>query len=250
MKLSKDELKSVYSKLQNKRKKLLRRSLLLALFVLGVNIYAWFIFLNQSQLKVEGNVASWSVTFYDGSEEVQDLTISERLYPGMDTYNKKLSVRNDGEMPATFEYSIHDLTILGKSIDTTNQTSTINSLKGDYPFIFEMTSDKTEIDPDEMLDFDISISWDYEDIGTRPYYKLTSAYDFSPDFTYYTLSGSTYSKATNITSANFVSNRANLYLERDDADTYFGEECGKYQKSTGKACVEYTIHVVVQQKNE
>jgi len=250
MKLSKDEAKTVYTNLQKRRKKIIRRSLLLALFAFGVNIYAWFIFLNQSNLKVEGNVASWNVTFYDGTEEVQDLVIRERLYPGMDDYNKTLSIENDGEMPANFEYTIENLKILGYPINTSNQTNIINSLLNDYPFSFTMTADKTTIDPDERMNFSIDISWDYEDNGTRPYYKLTEVYNFSEDFDYYTKNGNSYVKATNITAANFNSNRDLLYLERDDADTYFGERCGSYQKSTGKACVEYTIHVVVQQSNE
>ncbi len=250
MKLFKNEAKTVYDNLQKRRKKIIRRSLLLAIFAFGVNIYAWFIFLNQSHLRVEGNVASWNVTFYDGTEEVQDLVISERLYPGMDNYNKTLAIENDGEMTASFEYTVQNLKILGNTIDTTNQTNVINSLQNDYPFVFTMSSDKNTIEPDERINFSVDISWDYEDSGTRPYYKLTEVYNFNPDFDYYTKSGNTYTKATNITAANFVSNRNNLYLERDDADTYFGEKCGTYQKSTGKACVEYTIRVVVQQSND
>ena len=250
MKLKSDKVQKVYTSMQKKRKKLLRRSLLLALFVFGVNIYAWFIFLNQSELHVQGNVASWNVTFYDGTEQVQDLVISEKIYPGMDDYNKTLSIINDGEMSAKFEYYVHELTILGKSFDTTNQTATINKLKDDYPFVFTMSSDKTTIGAGETLNFSIDISWDYEDSGTRPYYKLNNAYDFKSDYTYYTLSGGNYLEATNIDASNFAANRDNLYLQRDDADTYFGEACGVYQKATGKACVTYTIHVVVEQKND
>jgi hypothetical protein len=250
MKLSKPEAKKVYDSMQKRRKKILRRSLLLAVFVFGVNIYAWFIFLNQSRLEVHGNVASWNVTFYDGTEEVQDLVINEQLYPGMDDYNKTLTIVNDGEVIASFEYTISDLKILGKTVDTSNQTTAINSLQNDYPFIFTMSSDKTTINAHDSMNFSVDITWDYQDGGLRPYYRLTSVYDYTDEFDYYRLNSGTFEKVTNVNAETFPSLRDSLYLQRDDADTYFGEQCGVYQRSTGKACVEYKITVVVKQKDD
>ncbi len=246
MKLSK--FKNVYDNMQTKRKKLLRRSLLLALFVFGVNIYAWFIFINQSKLDVQGNVASWDVTFYDGDMQVQNLVINEKIYPGMDDYNKTLTVVNDGEVQASFEYTISDLKILGKTIDTTNQTNVINSLANDYPFSFTMTSTSDTIAAGESIDFSVDIKWNYEDGGLKPYYRLTNVYDFKEDYDYYNLVSGSFTKNTTVNASNFNGMRDTLYLQRDDADTYFGEECGTYQKQTSRACVEYHIQVVVQQK--
>ena len=36
----------------------------------------------------------------------------------------------------------------------------------------------------------------------------------------------------------------NLYLEKDDADTYFGERCHTYESSSGEACMIITVKLV------
>ena len=55
------EFLGFYKKLQKSRKRLLLRSFLFALFLIGVNIFAWFTYVSKAGLQLEGNISSWDV---------------------------------------------------------------------------------------------------------------------------------------------------------------------------------------------
>ena len=67
----------LYQYLQKRRKNIMIRSVLLALFVLGVNIYAWFIYFTEAQVNITGNVVSWDVSFRDENSQVVEKEIIE-----------------------------------------------------------------------------------------------------------------------------------------------------------------------------
>ncbi len=51
-----------------------------------------------------------------------------------------------------------------------------------------------------------------------------------------------------VNSNNYLALRDNLYLEKDDADSYFGIKCGEYEENTHNACLKLRLSMIVQQK--
>ena len=80
------------------------------------------------------------------------------------------------------------------------------------------------------------------------YYKQDDVYQFDSSFPYYQFSNGIYT-LTNVTSSIYNSLKSNLYLEKDDADSYFGMKCHEYEESTGKACLSLTLKLLVRQRN-
>ena len=235
------DTKAIYDKIKSRKKWLKRRSMLFIVFLFGVNIYAWFIFISKANLDVEGSVAAWDVNFFDGNSEIKDVVIKEFMYPGMPDFNKNIT-------SAEFEYLIEDLTILGvNSIeDGATQEEIKESLKNDYPFIIEFDATKNNLAVDDSLTFSIFMNWKYED--TSKYYKLTKHYGYDPSVNYYRLNADgTYTIDNTITASNFPTNRLNLYVEKDDADSFFGQECANFEATTGTSCVKYKVVLKVTQ---
>lgn len=246
---SKETIHHTYESLQKNRGKIKRMSLLFAFFVLGVNIYAWFVFIAKANLDVEANVVSWDINFFDENTEVKDLSIKERLYPGMPNYEKTVTVTNSSETNAEFEYEIDRLSILGIDsipVGATND-EVIESLNNDYPFKIHFQHDKNQLAPGDSLTFQVFMDWEYENANL--YYKLTQHYTFDPSLVYYNLENGVYVENNTINSSNFEVNKLNLYLLKDDADSFFGEACDQYETATGKACVSYHVVLKVTQTN-
>ena len=241
----------LYDKLQSKRKWIKRRSILLALFVMGVNIYAWFIYMSKANLDIKANVLSWDINFFDNNEEVKDIEVDTGgIYPGMNVFEKKINIRNSSEVKANFSFDIDKVNILGNEIVTsdTDQNQLLSSLKMDYPFVINISSSKTELENDDYLNFLIRFNWEYEG-NDNLYYKLNSFYKFDESVIYYTYDGSNYIEDSTVNSDNFFNKlNDNLYLEKDDADSFWGTECKKYQTESGKSCVNFHVKLVVTQK--
>ena len=86
--------KKTYSFLQSRRKKIKFRSIMMIVFLLGVNAYAWFVYMSNASVDVSSSVSTWNVTFFDGTEEVKDLEIDTgNIYPGMETYTKQFKIK-------------------------------------------------------------------------------------------------------------------------------------------------------------
>ena len=101
------------------------------------------------------------------------------------------------------------------------------------------------------MDLVITIDWPYEktDALAREYYKLTNQYKYDDSVIYYKLVNNSYVDA-GITSANFDSNKLNLYLEKDDADSYLGYSCKTYKDDTAQSCFNFHLVLNVTQINE
>ena len=219
-------------------------AILLALFTLSVNAFAWFVFSTHSDYTYEGKVASWDVELREGGELVNDFIIAVDMKPGMSDFSKNYVVNNLGDVDAKLSYTIDSVKLMGRTVDLTGISDPVNHLKTFYPFVVDINSDKTVILQGQSANFNVEVSWDFED--DTAYYALNNIYDFDETFKYYTKSGSTYNEFA-ATSANYVSNRANLYLQKDDADTYFGMKCGAYQESTDLPCLEIKFQLTVEQ---
>lgn len=234
--------------LNNRLKKKKYIFLLLALFTFGVNIFAWFVFTAYTGIQVDANVVSWNVRFLDGSTEVHDALVSVAgLKPGMSEFSKSFTIQNMGEVNAEFHYEINSLTILGRTVDLSNVSDQVDYFQNYYPFSIEFESSKDVISPLDLAHFTIKINWLYEDLDL--YYRLNNVYDYDSAFLYYKYVDDQYNQFTT-SSSNYLSERDNLYLEKDDADTYFGMKCKEYEDNTGNACLKLDLTLIVNQKNE
>ena len=230
--------------LQKKLKKKKFMALLLALFTLGVNAFAWFVFSARSDFTYDGQVAAWDVELREGQNLVNNFIIAVNMKPGMTDFEKEYTVNNLGGVTARLKYEVTSLSILGTTVDLTGVADPITYLNTFYPFSIDISSDKTIIPSGDDAEFDVVVSWDFED--ATAYYRLNEVYTFDNTFTYYQKTGSTYTPFE-VTAATFAANRNNLYLEKDDADTYFGMQCGTYQDTSNLSCLVAQITLTIEQ---
>lgn len=241
------EFLGFYKKLQKSRKRMLLRSFLFALFLIGVNIFAWFTYVSKAGLQLEGNISSWDVEFNANGKPTTkvDFYVSD-MKPGMLDYSQKVIIHNLGEVSADVSYDIASLSIMGRDVDASNKDEIIRRLNSFYPFSVNLNIDSVIIQPQGYTNFSASLSWDYE--NQEKFYQLDSLYDYNGEFNYYNLVDGKYVVNDSVTADNFNELRNNLYLEKDDADSYFGYACGQYEKNTGKSCLAMKLVLKVIQK--
>ena len=241
------EFLGFYKKLQKSRKRVLLRSFLFALFLIGVNIFAWFTYVSEAGLQLEGNISSWDVEFNANGKPTTkvDFYVSD-MKPGMLDYSQKVIIHNLGEVSADVSYDIASLSIMGRDVDASNKDEIIRRLNSFYPFSVNLNIDSVIIQPQGYTNFSASLSWDYE--NQEKFYQLDSLYDYNGEFNYYNLVNGKYVVNDSVTADNFNELRNNLYLEKDDADSYFGYACGQYEKNTGKSCLAMKLVLKVTQK--
>ncbi len=236
------------------RKALLKRkyfSIFLALFTLGVNIFAWFVFTTTARLELDATVASWDVQFRDNSgEEMQSFVVDiTKMKPGMDDYTKTIMINNRSDVEAEFIYEITSFELLGYSIQMSDSSAMINYLRNNYPFSVQLNASKDVLSASEEIQFDVSLTWPYES-ATEIYYKQDDVYEYDSSLPYYRLSGGIYSIYNVPNASTYESMKSRLYFAKDDADTYFGMKCHEYEEDTGRACLIINLKLLVQQKNE
>ena len=226
---------------------MLLRSFLFALFLIGVNIFAWFTYVSKAGLQLEGNISSWDVEFNANGKPTTkvDFYVSD-MKPGMLDYSQKVIIHNLGEVSADVSYDIASLSIMGRDVDASNKDEIIRRLNSFYPFSVNLNIDSVIIQPQGYTNFSASLSWDYE--NQEKFYQLDSLYDYNGEFNYYNLVDGKYVVNDSVTADNFNELRNNLYLEKDDADSYFGYACGQYEKNTGKSCLAMKLVLKVIQK--
>ena len=234
------------------KKALLKRkyfSIFLALFTLGINIFAWFVFSTTANVGLDATVASWSVQFRDdmGEESETFIIYVTEIKPGMANYSKTISVYNSSDVIADFDYEITSFSLLGHTIQINDQASMRTYLQTHYPFSVTFTPSKIVMNPTDTITFDIGMVWPYES-QTTTYYSLDDAYLFDSSLPYYQLVSGEYTEAE-VTSSTFNSLKSSLYLEKDDADSYFGMNCHDYETTTGNACLSLTLKLHVKQRN-
>lgn len=241
------EFLGFYKKLQKSRKRMLLRSFLFALFLIGVNIFAWFTYVSKAGLQLEGNISSWDVEFNANGKPTTkvDFYVSD-MKPGMLDYSQKVIIHNLGEVSADVSYDIASLSIMGRDVDASNKDEIIKRLNFFYPFSVNLNIDSVIIQPQGYTNFSASLSWDYE--NQEKFYQLDSLYDYNGEFNYYNLVDGKYVVNDSVTADNFNELRNNLYLEKDDADSYFGYACGQYEKNIGKSCLAMKLVLKVIQK--
>ncbi len=242
---SEDELINIIKKRKNI---ILRRTIVLVLFFLGINVYAWFIYISKVGFNLNATVSDWNIEFYNGDTEVRDLNLYVNMYPNMQTFSDHINVRNITENRCDFEYYVKSFKLLGFDKLDTSMTDQqfINSLN-QYPFKITFNATKNHLEGNERLDFYIYVNWSYE--SANEYYKLNDFFTYDPSLEYYNLVNGEYILNNNVTSSNYGGLKNDLYVQKDDADSVYGQLCGEYQKNTGKSCLEMDVDLRVTQSS-
>lgn len=154
-------LKSVLKKVKVKH-------LVILVLLLIFNTYAWFIYATQVSTSISAHVTSWNIEFVTGDEEiVTNIEIDiDRIYPGMENYEKVIEVHNKGEAKAKLSYEFLSFEILGETYevgDNFTSEDLENKIEQEYPFKINV-----EISNDNITEtngkgkFKITVSWPYE----------------------------------------------------------------------------------------
>lgn len=146
------------------------RNIVFLIFLLLFNTYAWFIYATRVSSEISVHVSSWSIEFVSGNNEItKDLVIAiERVYPGMETFEKKVEVHNKGERKAKLDYEIKKLKVMGEEFIVDEENGITgefieNKMKNEYPFkmIIETKDDSLDVSNGKG-EFIISLQWDFE----------------------------------------------------------------------------------------
>lgn len=149
-------------------KKVKIKNIIILILLLIFNTYAWFIYATRVSSSLSVHVSSWNVEFSVGENEtVTNIKIEvERIHPGMETYERNITVRNNGEIKAKLEYEIIALKVMdeyykiGENITAEELENKINT---EYPFKIRL------IKEDEQLKigtgtglFQVVVEWPFE----------------------------------------------------------------------------------------
>lgn len=120
-------------------KKIKIKNIVILILLLTFNAYAWFIYATRVSSSLSVHVSSWNVEFSVGEDEtVTEILIEvERIFPGMETYEKVITVKNKGEIRAELGYEIRNLKIMDESYqvgENITMEQLENKIKTDYPF--------------------------------------------------------------------------------------------------------------------
>lgn len=139
------------------------------MFILLVfNTYAWFIYATQVSTSITAHVTSWNIEFVTGDEEIVTNIeiVLDRIYPGMDNYEKVIEVHNKGETKAKLSYEFLSFEILGEKFEVGENFSSKdleNKINEEYPFKINIEIDNYDItETNGKGTFKITVSWPYE----------------------------------------------------------------------------------------
>ena len=229
----------------NKRNKAKFRAFMLLVFLLGINTFAWFIYISKVSVDLTASVVSWDITFMDENTVVENAVVAiTDMKPGMQDFSKEFRIINRSGLNASFDYTINKITIFGDEFATSaNLTSDdiVDMITEETPFTFSFLSSSAIIDDHSTETFEIGVTWPYESSNT--YVKVNKLYEYSDHFDYYLANGT----KANVTSSNFNSMVGQIYLTADDADTYWGEKSAQYIADGGTESIVIDMTLEVKQ---
>ncbi len=170
-------------RLQVIKKRVRKSTIFLLIFALMANAFAWFIYSDKVSGTITTGVKSWKINFKeDGADLTNDIEFKvDWAYPGMETYEKEVSITNVGQLKASLKYEITYVRIFDEEYSNTNYTSDeiINILDTKYPFKVVFTIDNPSIGTGQTTSFGFKLSWPYEsgaDELDTTYGKKAAAY--------------------------------------------------------------------------
>ena len=154
--------------MKKKKRKIRLRTLFFLAITLASNSFAWFIYSTKVSSNITAKVKSWHVNFEVGKgqkvEEYLEINL-DSIYPGMETYQKKLTAANNGEARAQITYEVQKATILEDNLKNLPLTDEqiIDKLNNDYPFTINFTVSNNIVEAQGgESEITITISWPYE----------------------------------------------------------------------------------------
>lgn len=149
-------------------KKIKIRNIIILILLLIFNTYAWFVYATKVSSSLSVHVSSWNVEFSLGEDEtVTNILIEvERVYPGMETFEKKVTVKNKGEIKAELDYEIIALKVMDENYrigENITMEELENKIKTEYPFKINVFKDDSLLveGTGEGL-FTVNVEWPFE----------------------------------------------------------------------------------------
>ncbi len=214
----------------------------------SINTFAWFVFVTDGSTKIDADVISWDIAFLkdDVETEMIDIDITD-LYPGMMTFEKEIMIMNRSDLDATFNCDIEKITVFGMDYENTDG-NLMSSLQDQFPFKISFEYGESDIDKGGELTVKLVVKWDFE--NAQPYYKLNDLYEYQEGVTYYTLSNGEYTEEEVLGGSFNRLIKSGLYVESDDADTYWGERSVSYkEENPDDSVLHLQVKLVVSQRS-
>lgn len=143
-------------------------NIILLILILVFNAYAWFIYATKVSTALEISVSSWNVEFSagEGADNTNILIELDRIYPGMQNFEKNIEVHNKGETKAYLTYKIQSLKVLDNTYVASDEGMTSDDIENklkEYPFKIkiEKSSDQLEAGTGSE-NFKITVTWPFE----------------------------------------------------------------------------------------
>ncbi len=187
---------------------------------------AWFAYSGLADVSTEVNVKAWYIELdKDGQKVSNDIVISlDDIYPGMETVNELVNIKNKGDSDAGVKYSITSARILGNSqdnfvVDGTNVTSEYveDLLSHNYPFHININLTKNyALAKTGESTFEVSVSWPLDsDNDELDSLWGSNAYEFEQNESSIKASSEGYQELPSIKIV--ISVTAEQYIESDDS---------------------------------
>ena len=149
-------------------KKIKIKNIIILILLIVFNTYAWFIYATRVSSEISVHISSWNVEFSVGEDEtITNLIITvERIFPGMETTEKNVAVRNKGEIKAELDYKIMSLKVLDESYtvgENITQEELVNKITNEYPFKIIVSKDDTLLrEGTGEGAFCVTVEWPFE----------------------------------------------------------------------------------------
>ena len=144
------------------------RNIIFLILLLIFNTYAWFIYATRVSKGIWAHVSSWNVEFSTGEDETTTNIVIEldRIYPGMETARKEVSVKNKGEISAKLDYDIIALKVMEEEYkigeDMTSEELE-SKMKSEYPVkVIIVKADAQLLQGIGPGRFSVTIEWPFE----------------------------------------------------------------------------------------
>lgn len=176
-------------------KKIKIRNILVLIVLFAFNAYAWFIYTTRVSMDLTAHVSAWDVEFVSDQGGITSnvSVVVQRVYPGMEDFERVIQVNNRGDLQASLRYEVRSAKILdeyyevGQTNPTTNQEYTSaeieNIITNNYPFSIAIETDETNFGATNGVGYyTITVEWDYESGNdTLDTYWGNKAYDYYED---------------------------------------------------------------------
>lgn len=152
-------------------KKIKIRNIIILIILLTFNTYAWFIYATKVSMGLTAHVSSWNVEFITGTGEEITTNIDievDRIYPGMEDFEKVIEVHNKGETAVKLSYEINSLKIMDEYFEVTEDSGITSEeleeqMKTTYPFQILIEKNEGNLEEESGKgSFKIRVVWPYE----------------------------------------------------------------------------------------